>query len=118
MPLQSDKQFKASWPANTTPQAPDGSGNTAKTLAGYCLTNAANAARCVKFYDNGSAPTVGTDTPTRTIVVPASGHVALSFDRGILFTKGLWVTVTVNPADADNTAASNNDMLVTVDYQN
>ncbi len=117
MPLTSDKQFKVSWPANTTPQAPDGSGTTAITLAGYSLTTTVASARYVKFYDKASAPTVGTDSPKRTILVPASGHVQASFPRGILFALGLWVSVTTVATDADNTAPAANDVLVTVDYQ-
>lgn len=117
MPLQSDTQWKESWPGNTTPQAPDGAGNVARSLGGYSLTNAANAARYVKFYDLGSAPVIGTTAPKRTVEVPANGHVAVSFTRGILFSRGLWASVTVNAADSDNTAAGANDVLVTVDYQ-
>jgi hypothetical protein len=117
MPLQSDRQFKVSWPANTTPQAPDGSGAAAVTLAGYSLTNTAVAARFVKFYDKATAPTVGTDIPKRTVQVPASGQVAASFWRGILFKLGLWVSVTNVATDADNTAPTAGDVLVTVDWQ-
>jgi hypothetical protein len=117
MPLQSDKQFKVSWPANTTPQAPDGSGAVAVTLAGYSLTTTVASIRFVKFFDKAVAPTVGTDVPKRTIQVPASGHIQASFPRGIIFLLGLWVTVTTVALDSDATAPAANDVLVTVDFQ-
>lgn len=118
MPLSShDSQFKVSWPGNTTPQAPDGDGSKSRTLTGYSLTNAAAAARFVKFYDKATSPTVGTDVPKRTIVLPASAHVAQSFVRGIGFLLGFWVSVTNVVTDADNTAPTANDVLVTVDFQ-
>jgi hypothetical protein len=118
MPLNSDLQYKTSLPANTTPVAPDGAGTSEITLGGYSLTNTATAARYLKWFDKASAPVVGTDVPLRTVAVPASGgHVAISFHRGILFKLGMWVTVTVNGADTDNTAPAANDVLLTVDYQ-
>jgi hypothetical protein len=115
--LQGDKQFKASWPANTTPQAPDGSGAAAVTLGGYTLTNTNAAARSVKFYDKASAPTVGTDVPKRTVTVPATSTLEKTFPRGVNFLAGLWISVTVNPADTDTNAPGAGDLLVTVDYQ-
>jgi hypothetical protein len=118
MPLLSDQQFKVSWPANTTPQAPDGSGTTAISLTGYSLTNTAASARSVKFYDLATAPTVGTTVPKRTVTLAASGgHIAVSFVRGIIFKQGLWISVTQNAGDSDNTAPAANDVLVTVDFQ-
>ena len=117
MPLQSDKQYKKSWANNTTPLPPDAAGNVAVTLAGFVLTNAASAARSVKFFDKASAPTVGSDVPVRTYNLAANTSVVADFARGKLFTLGMWVTVTANAGDSDNTASSNNDVLVTVDYQ-
>jgi hypothetical protein len=117
MPLQSDKQFKASWPANTTPQAPDGSGSSTVSLCGYTITNTAVAARSIKFYDKATSPTVGTDVPKRTVIVAAGGTIQIGFARGKLFLLGLWVAVTVNPADSDNTSPAAGDVLLSVDFQ-
>ena len=55
MPLQGDKQFKATWSNTTAPQAPDGAGNATVTLTGYTLTNAVANARAVHFYDADAA---------------------------------------------------------------
>jgi hypothetical protein len=117
MPLQGDKQFKTSWPANTSAQAPDGSGTKTVTLAGYSLTNVNAAARFVKFYDVSSSPSVGNAIPIRTIELPGSTMVQAEFHRGKTFINGLWVSVTTLGADTDNTAPSANDVLVTIDYQ-
>jgi hypothetical protein len=117
MPLQSDKQFKVSWPANTTPQAPDGSGSSTVSLCGYTIANSAGTARAVKFYDKATAPTVGTDVPKRTVVVAAGATVQIGFARGKLFLLGLWVAVTVNAPDSDNTAPAAGDVLLSVDFQ-
>ncbi len=113
----SDNQFKASWPANTTPQAPDGSGAVAVSLCGCTITNTAAAARSVKFYDLAAAPTVGTTVPKRTVTVAAGSSLTIDFIRGKFFKAGLWVAVTVNAADTDNTAPTAGDVLLTVDYQ-
>lgn len=118
MPLNSaDSQFKVSWPANTTPQAPDGSGASRATLAGVGITNVAAAARFVKVYDKASAPTVGTDAPRRTFQVAANSSLYQEFTRGKDFKLGLWVAVTTGGADSDNTAPAANDVLLTVDFQ-
>jgi hypothetical protein len=118
MPLSvNDHQYKTSWPANTTPQAVDGSGTSPLTLCGYSLANLAAAARFVKFYDKASAPTVGTDVPKRTIELPASAMLAADYVRGKEFKLGLWVSVTTAGVDTDNTAPAANDVLVTIDYQ-
>jgi hypothetical protein len=117
MPLQSDKQFKTSWPANTTPQAPDGSGAKSVTLAGYSLTNVNASARFVKFYDTSTSPTVGNTVPVRTIQLPGSSTAQADFHRGKIFLNGMWISVTAIGSDADNTAPAANDVLVTIDYQ-
>ena len=118
MPLSTnDLQFKASWPGNTTPQAPDGSGAKPETLCGYAITNTAASARSVKFYDSATSPTVGTTVPKRTIEVAAGATAVADFLRGKQFVEGLWVAVTANPADTDNTAPTAGDVILTVDYQ-
>ncbi len=117
MPLQSDKQYKKSFANNTAPQAPDGAGNAAVSLCGFVLTNAASGARSVKFYDKATTPTVGTDVPVRTVTLAANTTVVADFARGKLFTLGMWVTATNSASDTDNTATSNNDVLMTIDYQ-
>ena len=117
MPLsQGDSQFKVSWPSNTTPQAPDGSGTTRATLCGFTVENNAAASRAVKFYDKASSPTVGTDIPKRTVIVPAGQTFVAEFRRGKTFQSGLWVSVTVNAADADATAPTAGDIILTVDF--
>jgi hypothetical protein len=112
-----DNQFHVSWPNNTTPQAPDGSGTSAATLTGFEIYNSAAAARFVKFFNKSSAPSMGTDTPLRTVQIPATSAVRIELVRGKKFTAGLWVSVTVNASDTDNTAPAANDVIMSIDYQ-
>src|SRR5262249_23258938 len=113
--MQSDRVFKVAWPASTTPQAPDGSGTSPVSLCGYSLTNVAVSPRYLKVYDKSSAPVVGTDSPKLTIDVPASGsRQSAPLFRAARFQFGLWISVSVNPLDSDNTAPSAADVLVTV----
>jgi hypothetical protein len=82
------------------------------------LNNTAAAARSVKFFDIAVAPTMGTTVPKITITLAASGGMSsVSFPRGVNFTAGLWVSVTNNAGDSDNTAPTANDVLVTVFWQ-
>jgi hypothetical protein len=80
------------------------------------IANAAAAARAVKFWDKQTAPIVGTDAPKRTIIVPAGSEFVGEFRRGKQFALGLWMAVTVNPADTDTTAPAAGDILATVDF--
>jgi hypothetical protein len=117
MPLMGDKQFRVNWPANTTPQAPDGSGTTVVTLCGFGITNTAAAARFVRFYDTATAPTVGTTPPKRVIEVGAGLSLYVDFARGKQFFNGLWMSVTTLSPDTDTTAPAAGDILATVDWQ-
>jgi hypothetical protein len=118
MPLNSsDNQFRVNWPANTTPQAPDGAGNVRRTLCGVGLTNTAAAARFVRFYDVATAPTVGTTAPRRVFEVGAGLSFYAEFFRGKDFLNGLWMSVSQLAADTDTTAPAAGDILATVDWQ-
>lgn len=82
----------------------------------FDIFNAAAAPRYVKLYNKASAPTVGTDTPLKTIGVPAGGHVNFASALGMSFTTGLALAITTGIADTDATAVAANDVVVDLDY--
>src|SRR5262249_16757915 len=114
--LQGDKPFRVSWPGNTTPQAVDGAGNVARTLAGFTIANSAAAARFVRLYDQTSSATVGSDAPKRVVQIGAGTTLSVDFARGKQFINGLWMSVTTLAADSDTTAPAAGDVLATVDF--
>lgn len=105
--------YRVLWPGNTT-------GVNIKAAAGqvygWYLYNNAAAIRIVKLYDKATAPTVGTDTPTQTIVLPANGGANLFSDVGFQFLNGIGIGVSTGIADNDTTAPSANDVVVNLFY--
>lgn len=91
-------------------------GRTAlKGIQGY---NAAAAARYLKLYNKTSAPTVGTDTPVKTIYLPANTAFVLDFPHGYDFSLGLGFAITGAAADNDTTACAAGDILcLNVDHE-
>jgi len=85
---------------------------------GYHIINSAAAARFVKFYDNATAPTVGTDTPVMTIALAAAGQATVPYGPiGAEFLLGIGIGATQLIADADTTAPAANDVVVNVIYR-
>lgn len=83
-------------------------------------TNVNAAARYLKLYNKASAPTVGTDTPVATLLIP--GHTAgsglhLKIDHGLEFTAGIAFALTTGAADADTGAVAAGDLVVNVFYK-
>lgn len=89
---------------------------SAGTFFKVCLTNTTTAAKFLKLYDKATAPTVGTDTPVLTVVIPANtsangGLLELnSADMGVLFSLGIGYGITGLVADADTTATAAGDV--------
>ena len=72
----------------------------------------------LKFYNKASAPTVGTDTPTLVVSVPANG-VPVEIDWGALgnrFSTGIALATTNLIADADATAIAASQMKINLNY--
>ena len=85
-----------------------------KSIQGY---NAKTAAVFLKFYNKASAPTVGTDTPVKTLYVPASSAFVFDFPAGYVFSTGIAYALTGAAALADTTALVAGDILcLHVDY--
>ena len=80
-----------------------------------CNTSA--AIKYVKFYNKATAPTVGTDTPTLVLgIPPTSTQSFLQNDYPLSFTTGIAMATTGLGTDADATAVTANDLMITVMY--
>lgn len=81
---------------------------TAGNLYGGLLCNTTGSNLFFKFYSKSSAPTVGTDTPFFTTMVPANGVVELNIaaDIGLRFASGIAYAITGAVADSDTTAVT------------
>ncbi len=87
------------------------------SMYGYHIMNAAVAARYVKLYDKLTAPTVGTDVPVLTLLIPASGSLSAQFEAGIWFTLGIGAGAVTAVADNSTAAPSANDVVVNLFYR-
>lgn len=100
-------------------------GNNIKASAGqiygWVITNTNASARFVKLYNKATAPTVGTDTPVITLVIPGnatgSGMVAAEFTSGIAFGTGIGIGITTAVADADTGAVAANEVVCNILYK-
>ena len=78
-------------------------------------TNLNAAARFLKLYNKASAPTVGTDTPIATLVIPgntAGAGFVLPITGGVFFSTGIAYAVTGAYADADTTAVAAGEVFI------
>lgn len=83
---------------------------SAGQLYGWYFYNNTASAKFVKFYNKASSPTVGTDTPTETIAIPANGGTNVEFSMGIPYATGIAYAITGAITDADTTAVAANDV--------
>jgi hypothetical protein len=109
-----------STPSHTISAASTNSTNI-KASAGQiydgAISNTNAAARFLKLYDKATAPTVGTDTPKRTIQIPANSTVILSWPNGLSFANGIGFGTTTGIADADTGAIGANDLSIDLGYK-
>lgn len=90
---------------------------SAGRVYGYVISNTSAAAKFVKLYNKATAPTIGTDVPVRTIMVPAGGIAAYHVGQGLAgFTAGIAIAATGAIGDADTTALAANDLIIQIDY--
>lgn len=89
---------------------------SAGRVYGYSISNQSAAAKFVKLYNKASAPTVGTDTPVRTIMIPAGAVSNYHINAGLSFPTGIAIAATGAITDADTTALAANDLAINVDY--
>jgi hypothetical protein len=80
-------------------------------------TNA--AARYLKLYNKASAPTVGSDTPVKTITIPgntAGAGAVMVWAQGLAFGTGIAFALTTGVADSNSTAVAADEIVVNIDY--
>jgi hypothetical protein len=84
-------------------------------ICDWLLTNNTSADKFIKFYDMATAPTVGTDTPFLTLLLPQKTMV-----RGpiwsVAFTVGIAFAITGAVGDNDATAVTANDVTGALFY--
>lgn len=91
--------------------------NTAAVVYSLMATNTGASAAYVKLYNKATAPTVGTDVPIQTIVVPASSAVQIELGRvGVRLSTGLGFAITGAIAVADSTAVAAGQVQLTISY--
>lgn len=83
------------------------------SVEGY---NARGSAVYLKLYDKATAP-AETDTPRKTIYLPASAYFHHEYGSGIEFENGIGYRMTTAAADNDTGALTANDILaLNIDY--
>lgn len=98
--------------ASTNATSAKASAGSVHGISGY---NAAAAGRYLKFYDKASAPTVGTDTPRKTVYLPATTAFAISMRD--YYATGIAYALTTGVADNDTGALTAADILgLNIDY--
>lgn len=79
------------------------------------------SARYLKFYNKASSPTVGTDTPVLTFLIPGNASGAGTNipvpDTGLAFGTGIAYAITTGATDADTGAVAANDIIVNIAYK-
>jgi hypothetical protein len=94
---------------------------SAGQLYGWLITSIDATPVYVKLYNKATAPTVGTDTPVMTLMVPGNtagaGMVAAEFTNGIPFGTGIGFAITAAASDADTTAVAANEVIVHLFYK-
>lgn len=76
--------------------------------------------RYLKLYDKATAPTVGTDTPVKTLLIPGNANGAgmvLNWDKGLVFSNGIGFGTTTGMADSDTGAVGSEEIAVNLDYK-
>ena len=75
----------------------------------------------LKFYNKASAPAPATDTPIKTILIPAntlgSGAVFDFGNLGLQFATGIAIAIVAGIATNNNTSVAANAMVANIDYK-
>lgn len=80
------------------------------------VSNSSAAAKYFKLYNRASAPTVGTDTPVMTLLIPAGQTVSVDCGFGLRCSTGIAYALTGGIEVADATAVALNDLSVSMFY--
>lgn len=93
----------------------------ATTLGWVTASNINASPRYLKLYDKASAPTVGSDTPVQTYIIPgntsgAGTNIPLPAP-GMAFLLGFSFAITTGAADADTGVVGAGDIVVNYGYK-
>jgi hypothetical protein len=100
--------------ASTNATSVKGSSGTLLSINAY---NNGGTVAFLKIYNKASAPTVGTDTAVKTILLPPGGGSNIVAPvMGYNFSNGIAYAVTGLPATADTTAVALNQVIVNGSY--
>ena len=91
--------------------------SSAGQIFGIQVNNTNAAVRYLKLYNKATAPTVGTDTPVKTIAIPPGTLQNIPFPRGIVFSLGISFALTALSTVADTTIVGANEHVVNIDYK-
>jgi hypothetical protein len=86
---------------------------SAGQIYGWALYNNTATAKYVKIYNKATSPTVGTDTPAFTIIVPGASAGAgtnIEFSLGVPLGTGVAYAITGLIADSDTTVTAADDV--------
>lgn len=90
---------------------------SAGTLYGCQVFNNGATIGYLKFYNKASSPTVGTDTPIKVIMIPASSGAVVDLpSMGVAFSTGIAYAVTAGIANTDTTAVAASEYIINIDY--
>lgn len=90
---------------------------SAGTLYNISASNINAAARYIKLYNKASAPTVGTDVPVLTMLIPAGSTIDHDFGLiGHRFSLGIALAITSGAADSDTGAVAVNEIKVIASF--
>lgn len=90
---------------------------SAGQVFGYFIGNLNASPIYFKLYDKASAPTVGTDTPAMTIMIPGGSAANVEWTNGIAFSTGIAYAITAGITDADTTAVSASEQTINLLYK-
>lgn len=93
------------------------------TVYGAQLAGLGSAPAYLKIYDKATAPTCGTDTPVKVLMIPAAATAAngagsnVSLPYGVTISLGLGICVVTGIADNDNTSVASATFIINIDYK-
>lgn len=94
---------------------------SAGTISSIQVFNNSGTIGYLKLFNKATAPTVGTDTPVKNILIPANtsgtGAVIPLGDAGVSFSAGIAFAVTGGIALLDTTATAANAFSINIDYK-
>ena len=89
---------------------------SAGVIGNIILSNSNAAARYFKLYNKATTPTVGTDTPVMTVLIPAGSTIEISQSIGMRLSAGVSFGLTTGMAVSDTGAVGAGDVAVSIVY--